>query len=125
MSQSSISRAITEVNVLITRHLMPIYIKFPITPEAKTDRCESFSICLYKSEGPVFYQIILCFDSNCKILAVDSRFPESVHNVAIFQMSDLGQLLYSEYENGDISLHGSYVALIDRTLRTFNSCDTI
>lgn len=42
VSQSVVSRSIYEICTLITRHLMPQYIKFPTTPAEKHNAKEGF-----------------------------------------------------------------------------------
>ncbi|KAJ3654524.1 hypothetical protein Zmor_013707 [Zophobas morio] len=45
--------------------------------------------------------VMLICDSNCKILACDARFPGSVHDSAIFRVSDIRNNLRMCFENGD------------------------
>ncbi|KAJ8915892.1 hypothetical protein NQ315_015505 [Exocentrus adspersus] len=50
-----------------------------------------------------FYSLncqIIC-DSNCKILAINSRFPGSVHDAAIWRMCTPRRYLHRRYRNGD------------------------
>ncbi|GLV40063.1 uncharacterized protein CBL_02948 [Carabus blaptoides fortunei] len=48
---------------------------------------------------------MLISDSDCRILAVNARYPGSVHDSAIFQMSNIRNFLRTEYENGHKSSH--------------------
>lgn len=57
VSQSTVSRAISEVCQLITRHLMPIYVKFPTSLQEKTTIKEG---CAYRKQAMVQRNNILC-----------------------------------------------------------------
>lgn len=49
-----------------------------------------------------YYQIS---DSDTNIIGCNARYPGSVHDAAIWQMSDIKNYLRNEYENGDKLSH--------------------
>lgn len=48
---------------------------------------------------------MLISDSECRIIAVDARYPGSVHDAAIWQMSNIRNYLRNEYINGHRNSH--------------------
>lgn len=120
VSQSVVSRSIYELCTLITRHLMPQYIKFPTTPAEKHNPKEGFFLKWYMRdilgaidgthveiiapsvndlEYPPFVYInrkgrhsinvMLICDANNIIISINARYPGSVHDVAILQLSEI------------------------------------
>lgn len=48
--------------------------------------------------------MLIC-DSNAKIISCCARYPGSVHDAAIWQMSSIKQFMKQNYENGDQQSH--------------------
>ncbi|XP_018564931.1 putative nuclease HARBI1 [Anoplophora glabripennis] len=48
--------------------------------------------------------MLIC-DVDCNILACNAQYPGSVHDSAIWRVSDIKNFLRNEYENGDITSH--------------------
>ncbi|KAK4886108.1 hypothetical protein RN001_002379 [Aquatica leii] len=136
LSQPVISRSISIVCRLISEHLMPEWISFPITNEKKTIIKQSFFDkfgfrgvlgCIdgthveiiappvtdldhpphvyINRKGYHSINVMLICDSNCRIIACDARYPGSVHDAAIWRMSDVRNYCRGQYENGDITSH--------------------
>ncbi|GLV40830.1 hypothetical protein CBL_10005 [Carabus blaptoides fortunei] len=82
--QSTVSRIVCRVTNAIAS-LCPEYIKMPTT---RRD-------CL----------AVQISDSDTKIIACNARYPGSVHDSAIWQMSNIKQHLRRQYENGDVLSH--------------------
>ncbi|XP_031328239.1 putative nuclease HARBI1 [Photinus pyralis] len=56
-------------------------------------------------KGKHSINVMLISDSNTKIIACNARYPGSVHDSAIWQMSNIKTYLKREYDNGDKSTH--------------------
>lgn len=64
--------------------------------------CQLVSIAFFINFlGFNYYYFFKVCDVNCKILAVDSRFPGSVHDAAIFTMSSIKNSLHRNFIRGD------------------------
>ncbi|KAJ3661733.1 hypothetical protein Zmor_006120 [Zophobas morio] len=129
--QSSVSRCLHRVTNTIVNHLAPRFIKFPQTIDEITDVKNGFFdkfgfpgvvgaidgthiaiVCPPLGGRPPgnvylnrknFYSInaqIIC-DSALKILSLNCRYPGSVHDAAIWQMSAIFRHLRNNYRNGD------------------------
>lgn len=132
VSQSVVSRSISEICTLITRHLMPQYIKFPTTFLEKSNVKENFFLKWHirgilgaidgthveiiapfvnDLEHPPFVYInrkgkhsinvMLICDANNIIIGINARYPGSVHDAAIWQVSEIRNYLRTCYHNGD------------------------
>lgn len=49
------------------------------------------------------YFLFKIYDSNLRILNLNARFPGSVHDAAIWQLSGIRRMLYEGYNNGETS----------------------
>lgn len=132
MSQTSVSRAITNVCRIISEELMPEWIQFPTTPEAvlavkqKFFEKSNFRGVIGCIDGthvaivapaitdedhpPHTYinrksfhsiNVMLICNANCTILACDARYPGSVHDAAIWRLSNIRGHLRQRFQAGD------------------------
>lgn len=56
-------------------------------------------------KGKHSINVMAICDSNCNILAMDARYPGSVHDAAIFRSSVIRNFLREQYDNGDVTSH--------------------
>ncbi|EZA53124.1 Putative nuclease HARBI1 [Ooceraea biroi] len=56
-------------------------------------------------KGKHSINVMLICDSNCEIIGCSARFPGSVHDAAIWQMSSIRRFLKQNYEDGDQQTH--------------------
>ncbi|EZA55356.1 Putative nuclease HARBI1, partial [Ooceraea biroi] len=135
VSQSIVSRSISEICILITRHLMPQYIKFPTTPVEKRNAKEKFfqkwnikgilgaidgthveiiapsvndlehpPYAYINRKGKHSINVMLICDADNIIVGINARYPGSVHDAAIWQISEIRNYLRTCYYNGDHAL---------------------
>ncbi|KAJ8909482.1 hypothetical protein NQ315_015412 [Exocentrus adspersus] len=83
MSQPAVSRIINKISNLITTHLLPTYITFPINVDQVGRVIEGY-----------------IFDSNLTILNVNARYPGAVHDAAIWEGSTIHRHLKRKYQEG-------------------------
>ncbi|KAI4454233.1 dde superfamily endonuclease [Holotrichia oblita] len=91
MSQASVSRCLTDV-ITALEHLSHL-ISFPTTQEQ----------CTIEKQRKGYYSLnvqIIC-NSKLRILAINARFPGSVHDSAIWQTSQIRATLQRMYQEGN------------------------
>lgn len=137
MSQTLISRSISEVCKLITEHLLQLWVNFPINFDQENENKLRFyenwgmrgiigvidgthveiiapprtdvdhpPFVYINRKGKHSINVMLICDANQKLLAIDARYPGSVHDSAIFRTSEVRNHLRNKYNMGQ---RGSYL----------------
>lgn len=125
ISQSSVSRALHEIRPVFIEHMMPEYVRFPRTAlEAQTyenptfpgvigavdgthieivtpaDSVDELARLFRNRKGILSLNVMAVASFSHKYLAVNARYPGSVHNSAIWQLSQTRAFLMQNFIAG-------------------------